>query len=162
MRRSTFLGLLAVAAWPGAARAHADAAGPAKAALPKEQKAWGIAGDARDAKRTLSFTMGDDMRFVPASVEVRQGETVRLVVKNSGRVLHEFVLGTAAELAAHAKQMKKHPNMEHDEPYMAHVAPGKTGVIVWHFNRAGSFDFACLIPGHFEAGMKGTVVVRPR
>jgi len=56
--------------------------------------------------------------------------------------------------------MRKHPNMEHDEPYMAHVSPGKKGQIVWTFNRAGEFEFACLIPGHFEAGMIGRIVVR--
>ena len=67
-----------------------------------------------------------------------------------------------AELDQHAELMKKHPGMEHDEPYMAHVAAGKKGDIVWHFNRAGSFDFACLIPGHYQAGMTGTITVLPR
>jgi uncharacterized cupredoxin-like copper-binding protein len=49
--------------------------------------------------------------------------------------------------------------MEHDEPYMVHVAPGKTGEMTWTFNRAGDFEFACLIPGHYEAGMIGKVNV---
>jgi uncharacterized cupredoxin-like copper-binding protein len=56
--------------------------------------------------------------------------------------------------------MKKHPGMEHDEPYMAHVDPGRKGTIVWTFNRAGSIEFACLIPGHFEAGMIGRITVK--
>jgi uncharacterized cupredoxin-like copper-binding protein len=99
--------------------------------------------------------------FRPARIEVREGETVRFVMRHRGRVTHEFVSGTKAELEAHAELMKKHPGMEHDEPYMAHVAPGKTGEIVWTFNRAGEFDFACLIPGHYDAGMVGRVVVRP-
>ena len=55
--------------------------------------------------------------------------------------------------------MRKFPGMEHDAPHMAHVAAGKRGSIVWRFNRPGEFDFACLIPGHFEAGMRGTINV---
>jgi uncharacterized cupredoxin-like copper-binding protein len=163
-RRQLTLRLLAgawLAATLLAARAHGDA-GHGAAAPVKEQKPWGIAGAAKQATRTVRFTMGDDMRFVPASIDVREGETLRIEVTNRGRALHEFVLGTAEELAAHAEMMKKHPGMEHDEPYMVHVAPGRTGRIVWTFNRPGRFDVACLIPGHFDAGMKGVVVVSPR
>jgi uncharacterized cupredoxin-like copper-binding protein len=125
----------------------------------KEQKDWGIAGDMQAVSRTIEIKMTDQMRFIPDRIEVRQGETVRLVHKNAGQVVHEFVLGTKKELDEHAALMKKFPSMEHDEPYMAHVAPHKTGEIVWTFNRAGEFDFACLIPGHYEAGMVGKVKV---
>ena len=125
----------------------------------KEQKPWGIAGDARAARRSIEVGMGDDMRFTPARIEVRQGETVRFVIRNRGQAMHEFVLGTKQELDAHAALMMKFPGMEHDEPYMAHVAPGRTGEIVWTFNRAGEFDFACLIAGHYQSGMVGKVVV---
>jgi len=138
--------------------AHGDAphaAAPAR----KEQKPWGIAGDSKAAKRTLVFTMSDAMRFTPDRVEVRQGETVRLVLKNDGKMLHEFVLGTKSVLDEHAALMLKFPDMEHDEPYMAHVQPGKSGEIVWTFNRAGEFDFACLIAGHYQAGMVGKIKV---
>jgi uncharacterized cupredoxin-like copper-binding protein len=128
----------------------------------KEQKDWGIAGDARDVKRTVEIRMTDAMRFEPARIEVREGETVRLRAVNRGKMLHEIVLGTAGELRAHADLMKKHPGMEHDEPYMAHVSAGRRGDIVWTFNRVGEFDFACLIPGHYEAGMVGRIVVTPR
>ena len=76
--------------------------------------------------------------------------------------MHEIVIGTREELAAHAELMKKHPGMQHDEPYMAHVPPGKQGDVVWLFNRAGDFEFACLIAGHFEAGMRGTLRVLPK
>jgi uncharacterized cupredoxin-like copper-binding protein len=126
----------------------------------KEQKDWGIAGEARDARRTITVTMTDNMRFTPGRIEVRQGETVRLRVRNAGKILHELVIGTPQELAAHAEQMRKHPGMEHDEPYMVHVEPGRSGEIIWTFNRAGEFEFACLIAGHFQAGMKGTLIVR--
>ncbi len=144
----------------GAAYAHGDA-GHAKKAGPvaKEQKAWGIAGDAKAVKRTVEVKMSDDMRFTPNQIEVKQGETVRFVVKNDGKAMHEFVIGTKKDLDEHAALMVKFPNMEHDEPYMAHVAPGKTGEVLWKFNRPGEFDFACLIAGHYQAGMVGKVKV---
>ncbi len=128
----------------------------------KEQKAWGIAGDAQAVVRTITIRMTDDMRFTPRHIEVREGETVRLRAENKGQVLHEIVIGTKPELEAHAALMAKHPGMEHDEPYMAHVAAGKQGDIVWQFNRAGQYDFACLIAGHYQAGMTGTITVLPR
>ena len=130
------------------------------AAVVKEQKAWGIAGDAKAVQRTITIAMSDNMRFTPASIEVNQGDTVRLTLTNTGQVMHELVIGTQKVLAEHAALMKRFPNMEHDEPYMAHVPPGKTGEIIWTFNRPGDFDFACLLPGHFEAGMVGKIRVK--
>lgn len=156
-------GVVAAATLPLVAhnvRAHADKPHAPKAGpVRKEQKDWGIAGDAWRAKRSIEVGMADNMRFTPARVDVRQGETVKFVVRNTGRVMHEFVIGTQAENAKHAELMVKHPNMEHDEPYMAHVAPGQTGEIVWAFNRAGEFEFACLIAGHYQGGMVGTIKV---
>jgi len=127
-----------------------------------EQTAWGIAGRAADARRTVTIAMTDAMRFSPDKLTVKEGETLRFVVRNKGRMLHEMVIGTPDELAKHAAMMAKFPNMEHDEPYMVHVDPGKTGEIIWTFNRAGQFEFACLIPGHYEAGMRGTLTVTPK
>ena len=128
----------------------------------KEQQPWGIAGDAKSAARTVVFRMTDAMRFEPDRLEVRQGQTIRFVLKNDGRQMHEFVLGTRDELEAHAALMVKFPNMEHDEPYMAHVPPGESREVVWNFNRAGDFRFACLIAGHYSAGMTGKIKVNPR
>jgi len=144
----------------GLALAHGDEDhGAPSGPVRKEQKDWGIAGDASAAKRTLEFRMSDSMRFTPDRIQVKQGETVRLSIRNEGKVMHEFVIGTKKELDEHAALMMKFPSMEHSEPYMAHVAPGKTGEIVWAFNRAGDFDFACLIAGHYQAGMVGKVKV---
>lgn len=134
---------------------HPAKSGPAK----KEQKDWGIAGEAKQAKRSIDVGMSDNMRFTPDRIAVKLGETVRFVARNDGKQLHEFVVGTKAENEKHAALMLKFPNMEHDEPYMAHVPPGKTGQIVWTFNRAGQFEFACLIAGHYQAGMVGTITV---
>ena len=128
----------------------------------KEQKDWGIAGDAKAVRRTITVRMTDDMRFAPNHIEVREGDTVRLRAENQGKVLHEMVLGTRAELDQHAQMMQKFPGMEHDAPYMAHVRAGQRGDIVWQFNRPGTFDFACLIAGHYQAGMTGTITVVPR
>ena len=147
--------MLASPAWAHTAHKHGGAAKTA----PAEQKEWGIAGDPSKASRTVTVRMGDDMRFAPAQLKVRLGETVRIIAVNRGKLMHEIVIGTPEELRAHAKMMEKHPNMEHDEPYMAHVEPGKRGEIVWTFNRAGTFEFACLLPGHFQAGMMGKITV---
>ena len=136
---------------------HAPKTGPVR----KEQKDWGIAGEAKSAKRSIEVGMADTMRFTPERIELQQGETVRFVVRNTGKVMHEFVIGTKPENAKHAEMMVKFPNMEHDEPHMAHVPPGKTGEIVWTFNRAGAFEFACLIAGHYQSGMVGTIMVTP-
>lgn len=127
----------------------------------KEQKPWGIAGDADQVDRTIEVSMTDQMRFTPDRIEVKLGETIRFVHRNQGRMLHEFVLGTKQDLDEHAAMMVKFPGMEHDEPYMAHVGPGKREEIVWTFNRAGEFDFACLIAGHYQAGMVGKISVSP-
>lgn len=129
-------------------------------ATSSEQKPWGVAGAASAARRTIEISMSDDMRFQPAHFEVRLGETVRLAIRNRGALMHELVIGTRDELDSHAALMLKHPNMEHDEPWMAHVEPGRSGDLIWTFNRAGEFEFACLLPGHFQAGMRGTIRVR--
>jgi uncharacterized cupredoxin-like copper-binding protein len=149
---------LCLAAGPGLAHGDAQHKKPA-GAVKKEQKDWGIAGDAKSARRTIEVSMSDAMRFTPDVITVRRGETVKFVFRNEGQQLHEFVLGTQKELEEHAALMMKFPNMEHDEPYMAHVPPGTTGQIVWTFNRAGEFDFACLIAGHYQAGMVGKITV---
>ena len=140
---------------------HGDAAGhKERPAVVKEQKPWGIAGNPKQA-RTIEVRMDDRMRFRPDRIEVREGETIRFVVRNAGGVLHEMVIGTEEELRGHAELMKKFPGREHDEPYMTHVKPRARGAIVWNFNRPGTFQFACLLPGHYEAGMKGSLVVLP-
>ena len=154
---ATAAGLLAAT---GRVLAHGDEKHPAKAGpVKKEQKDWGIAGDAGQARRSINVGMSDNMRFTPDRIAVKLGKTVRFVARNDGKVMHEFVIGTQAENAQHAELMLKFPGMEHDEPYMAHVPPGKTGQIVWTFNRAGQFEFACLIAGHYQAGMVGTITV---
>ncbi|MEK7346803.1 MAG: cupredoxin family protein [Pseudomonadota bacterium] len=166
-RTWTFLllsaGLLALPAAhahaPSAHQAH-HAQAEATEQVAAEQKDWGMAGDPKKVQRTIEIRMTDNMRFTPRQLNIRLGETVRLVAVNAGQVLHEIVLGTPQELKAHAEMMKKHPGMEHDEPYMAHVNAGQKGAIVWTFNRAGTFEFACLIPGHFEAGMIGRITVK--
>ncbi|MEJ8824617.1 cupredoxin family protein [Variovorax humicola] len=119
----------------------------------------GEPGAAADVSRAVRVEMSDGMRFQPSTIEARQGETVRFVVANMGKLRHEFILGSEAELKAHDEAMKTHPGMEHDAPNMLSLAPGKTGEIVWRFTSAGRVDFACLQPGHYAAGMKGAVDV---
>lgn len=147
----------------GAAYAHEQKPHAKKEARPisTDEKPFGREGDPKKVSRTINIGMSDQMRYTPSELTVKQGETVRFRVKNAGKVMHEMVIGTMDELKAHAEMMRKHPGMEHDEPYMSHVAATKTGTMVWQFTKAGEFYYACLIPGHFEAGMIGKVVVTP-
>jgi len=124
--------------------------------------AIGKPGDPSKVTRTIEISVSDRMRYTPSAITVKRGETVRLVVRNAGRIDHELVLGTMKELKEHAELMRKHPGMEHDEPNMATVPPGETREIIWQFTRAGTVDFACTVPGHLEAGMVGRVSVVAR
>lgn len=125
-----------------------------------EATAFGQEGDPRKVARTVRIDMSDAMRFTPADITIRRGQTVRFVVHNDGKLLHEMVLGTPQALKEHAALMQKFPEMEHADPNMAHVKPGRDGEIVWQFTRPGEFQFACLQPGHFEAGMVGRLSVK--
>jgi uncharacterized cupredoxin-like copper-binding protein len=151
----------AAAGFPHCAHAH-GAADPAKArtaSVSTEQHAFGVQGNPRSATRTIRMSMDDSMHYSVSRILVTRGETVTFVISNKGRLLHELVLGTEDDLNAHAQMMRKYPGMEHDEPYMAHVKPGRTERITWKFDKPGTFMYACLVAGHFEAGMKGTIVV---
>lgn len=123
------------------------------------ESAIGKPGVAAKVNRTIAVEMSDAMRYTPSDIQVKKGETIRFAVKNSGQVTHEMSLGTEKELLAHLEVMKKFPGMEHDEPGKLTLAPGKQGEIIWQFSKTGAVDFACLMPGHFEAGMKGKVKV---
>jgi uncharacterized cupredoxin-like copper-binding protein len=113
-----------------------------------------------NARRTVKVDMTDAMRFNPSSIKVRKGETVRFVVTNSGKLKHEMVLGSMSDLKKHAAMMRKNPEMEHAEENMVSVEPGKSGELTWRFTASGKVEFACLQPGHLEAGMKGKVAVK--
>lgn len=124
-----------------------------------DESAIGQAGVASATTRTVQVDMSDAMRFTPSSVSAKQGETIRFVIRNSGAIKHEFVLGTEKELKEHYEVMKKFPEMEHSDPNMITLAGGETGEIIWQFTKAGKIDFACLQPGHYDAGMKGKINV---
>ena len=124
-----------------------------------DESAIGQPGQATKVSRTVQVDMADTMRFTPSKFTVKRGETIRFVVKNSGQLKHEFVLGKAKELREHYEVMKKFPEMEHADANMLSVAPGQTGEMIWQFTKAGPVDFACLHPGHYDAGMKGSIKV---
>ncbi len=140
--------------------AHGDGKKDPHRKISTEEKAFGREGDPKRINRTIPIDMNDKMRYAPMEIRVKRGETVRFVVRNSGKVMHEMVLGTMTELKDHAEVMKKFPDMEHDEPHMAHVKPGRSSEMVWQFTRAGEFYYGCLMPGHFESGMVGKVIVK--
>ena len=123
----------------------------------------GVPGNPKQKARTIEVVMREgtgSMTFAPDRLEVKRGEQVRFVLKNEGSLPHEFMLATVRENAEHGKVMEKFPDMEHDDPNGKRLEPGKTAEIVWKFTKKGTFEFACLIPGHHAAGMHGLVIVK--
>lgn len=121
--------------------------------------AAGEPGDPKKPSRDIVVDMGDRF-YQPRKIEVKRGEQVRFVIRNDGHEDHEFLLATTEANLKHAEAMKKNPGMEHAEPNGIQLAPKKSGEIVWRFTKAGTFEFSCLIEGHREDGMIGTVVVK--
>ena len=126
----------------------------------------GRPGDPGNVSRTIEITAVEN-RFKPSEINVKQGETIKFVVKNNGKKKHEMMLGTPEEIDKHGKMMKRNPDMEHhDHPNMVTVDPGETGELVWHFTEAGTVSFACPLPGHFKGmnfpGMTGIITVEAK
>lgn len=138
-------------------------ASPGGAAHSHPEFSAGELGDAKKPARTIQIVMREadgKMLFIPDRVEVAKGEQVKFVLRNSGDLDHEFVLATPAENLKHAEEMKKNPDMEHDDPNARRVVTKKAGDLVWKFTKTGLFEYGCLIPGHRESGMIGTIVVK--
>jgi uncharacterized cupredoxin-like copper-binding protein len=145
---TVFVLALCLLGLPSLSAASAGAAALGKPGLPAQ------------VSRTVEVEMDDGMRFSPSSIVVARGETIRFRVLNRGTGRHEMVLGQVADLKKHAELMRKFPHMEHDDPNAVAVPPGEMRELLWRFTRAGRFDFACLVPGHYEAGMKGSLEVK--
>jgi uncharacterized cupredoxin-like copper-binding protein len=126
----------------------------------EEAASPGNPGNLAQVSRTIEVTM-EDNRFKPSEINVKQGETIKFMLRNTGKKKHEMVIGTPEELDKHAKMMKKFPDMEHSEPNMITVDPGKTGELIWQFTEAGTVNFECTLPGHFKE-MRGTVLVEAK
>ena len=109
--------------------------------------------------RTIEVKMYDSMKFEPSVIDVKANETIKFLVFNSGELDHEFMFGTQEVVTAHAELMKTHPNIPHEDPFMIHLKSNEVGYLVWQFSSPGTFPFACLIPGHYDAGMKGSIGV---
>jgi len=139
------------------------AAAPLQAHDGKHAFSAGEPGDPKKPARTVNVSMietGNRMLFNPPVVEVKRGEQIRFVIKNDGTYDHEFMLASKADNRKHAEVMNKYPEMEHDDPNAKRLSPFGSGELVWRFTKRGEFEFACLIPGHLEAGMHGKVIVK--
>jgi len=144
-----------------------------------EKSAIGTPGKVADAVRTVEIKMFDNY-YEPENISVSEGETIRFVIKNVGELVHEFSIGTAAMHAAHEKEMTmmiEHgaleidkinhgmmkmdmgggKTMEHNDPNSILLEPGKSGEVIWKFGKASAIEFACNVPGHYDAGMTGPV-----
>lgn len=162
MTRLTFVTALAILT---AASTLPAAAGSEPAGHHHDMEGYsaGEPGDPKELSRIIPVTMEErdsKMLYVPDRVEIRKGETIKFVIRNNGELDHEFVLATIQENSKHAEAMKMNPEMEHDDPNARRVAPKQTSEIIWKFTKSGQFEFACLIPGHREAGMFGVVDVK--
>lgn len=115
---------------------------------------------AREIVVTFIETQDGKMLFAPDKIQVKRGEQIKFVLKNDGAIDHEFMLDSVKNNAKHKIEMQKNPDMEHDDPNGKRLNPGKATELLWRFTKVGEFEFACLIPGHYESGMKGTVVVK--
>lgn len=158
MRVASLLGLIGLASMP-----YPALAAGANDGHTHDEFVVGKPGKAAQASRTVEVSMVETedgkMLFDPAEIMAAKGETLRIVVKNIGETDHEFVMDGRAENAKHKALMEKFPEMEHDDPNAVRLAPGESGEIVWAFTKAGDFEFACLIPGHYESGMHGPLSV---
>lgn len=149
---TTAAALLALSALPPPASSHDDK-------HTHQTYSAGEPGDPKKPSRAIQVEMSE-MAYTPARIEVKRGEQIRFVIRNVGREDHEFLLATTQENLKHAEEMMKHPHMEHDEPNGVQLAPTKSAEFVWKFTKAGTFEYSCLIPGHRDGGMIGTVVVK--
>lgn len=140
-------------------KTHADKMKMVPANLDMVDNEFGMTGDPKKVSKTITVAMSDEMKFEPSQIDVKVGDTIRILAANKGETLHELVIGRKSDLKKHAAMMVKFPNMEHSEPYMAHADEGQTAEIIWTFSKAGTFEFGCLIPGHYDAGMKGSITV---
>ena len=147
-----FTSILLLTLFSGAVLAHADHG--------EEKNPEGVPGKSDDVTRTIEVIMDDTMRFTPSVIDVKEGETVRLMVKNTGQLKHVMVIDEMSNLMAHAKMMQEMPNMVNYDLNTASLEANETGEIIWTFTRSGKVDFACLMPGHYEAGMHGNFNVK--
>ncbi|HEY6239966.1 MAG TPA: cupredoxin family protein [Burkholderiales bacterium] len=118
---------------------------------------FGSPGKESEVTRTIEVEASDSMRFKPAAFEVKMGETVKFVVKNTGKVKHEFSIGDRTAQRAHAMIMKEMPDMKHeDDLATVTLDPGQTKTVIWKFDKKpkSPIEIACHEPGHYEAGMK--------
>lgn len=153
--------ILALATMPFAVFANNDHTGHAMNHAVPESAIGKPAAEGTKVARTINVTMNDAMRFSPALVKVKAGETIRFFVKNESKITHTFVLGTENQIKEHADMMKQMPGMTHSDASMVMLRPGQRGVVTWTFSKVGNINFACTVPGHLEAGMIGKINVAP-
>jgi uncharacterized cupredoxin-like copper-binding protein len=110
--------------------------------------------------RTIELLMDDTMRFTPSAITAQPGETVRIVARNAGKLDHELVIGDEAAIHEHAEAMKHSGHHTHATGTAIRVKPGESGELVVTFSHPAVLQIACLVPGHYEAGMRGTLIVK--
>lgn len=151
---------LAAASVSHASPGHKNGKDDAHAAKP-----YGKPGDPSRVRKFVFINATDNMKFSKKTVKVRRGQTVKFILRNKGDQDHEMTIGDATTQAAHRREMAeaqkdgKLGHHAHGHSNAIYVKPGASKTLIWTFTKAGVFEFACNIPGHSEAGMKGKIVV---
>lgn len=161
MRYALTLPFVAIALMALPSRATASPSDESMATAMQERMAsfwFGHRAQPAQATRTIAVVM-QGSRFIPANITVKRGETVRFQITNHDRIAHEFVLGDAAEQAAHEQEMASMPGMPMNDPNGITLAPGTKASLVWTFTRAGQLQYACHLPGHYQEGMVGYLTI---
>ena len=138
-------------------------AGPGDAGHGHTSFSAGEPGNPKKPFRVVEVTMHEGngkMGYTPPNLSVKRGEQIKFVITNSGELKHEFILANEKDNLKHAEVMKKYPEMEHDDPNAKNLEPKAKSEILWRFSKRGTFEYACLIPGHREAGMTGKITVK--
>jgi len=127
-----------------------------------EEISFGEAGKAADVTRTITVAI-EDLEYDLKNLTVKNGETIRFIIVNKDETEHEFTLGTAEmqaeDRAKMAKQSDAGESMQMTEPNAVSVGSLETKELIWKFEGPGKIEFDCNVPGHYEAGMTGDIMI---
>lgn len=123
----------------------------------------GSPAEPSDSSQIIKVSLTDEMKisFDRELSSIKSGTVIQFIVKNEGKIPHEFSIGNQSEQQAHAEMMRKMPGMTHSDGNTVTVEPGMTKELTWNFEGSDMVVFACNIPGHYEAGMFQKAVLKP-
>lgn len=116
--------------------------------------AVGMPASGAKPDKVVHVILSDDMKITfKRDVTIEPNDVVQFVVLNTGKIDHEFSIGSKEEQLKHREMMKNMGSHAHDSGSTVTVKPGKAKQLLWHFHGDTNVELACNIPGHAEAGM---------